>query len=200
MKKVIVSLVISMGITGVAFAGGDAQAGKSKVATCTACHGPTGIGMTPLWPNLAGQGEPYLVKQITDIKEGRRPVPEMAAFVSSLSKQDIDDISAFYASQTAPKGSTPAEYVKLGESLYRGGDSKRQIPACSACHLPGGQGIALARYPQIAGQKVEYTIKQLTDFREGNRNNDDAKIMRTIAQKLSNKEIQALAHYINGLR
>lgn len=201
MKKVILSLIISVGVTGFAFAKGDANAGKSKVETCTACHGPTGVSPAPNWPNLAGQGEKYLVKQITEIKEGKRSVPEMAPFVGSLTKQDIEDISAFYASQTAPVGATNTEFMALGEALYRGGDSKKEIPACSSCHSPTGKGNTLATFPHIAGQKVEYTIKQLKDFREGHRTNDgDSKIMRTIAEKLSNKEVEAVAHYISGLR
>ena len=201
MNKVILSLVLSLGVTGLAFAKGDANAGKGKVATCTACHGATGVSPAPNWPNLAGQGEKYLIKQITEIKDGKRPVPEMAPFTGSLSKQDIEDIAAFYASQTAPVGVTDPKFVSLGEALYRGGDSKKEIPACSSCHSPTGKGNALAVFPHIAGQKTDYTIKQLTDFREGHRTNDgDTKIMRTIAEKLSNKEVEAVANYISGLR
>lgn len=201
MNKIILSLVISLGVTGLAFAKGDASAGEGKIATCTACHGATGVSSAPNWPNLAGQGEKYLVKQMTEIKEGKRSVPEMAPFMGSLTVQDIEDISAYYSSQTAPLGATDPKFLALGEALYRGGDSKKGIPACGSCHSPTGKGNALASFPYIAGQKVEYTIKQLTDFREGNRTNDgDTKIMRTIAEKLSNKEVEAVAHYISGLR
>ena len=201
MKKVILSLVICWGVTGVAFAKGDANAGKNKVTECAACHGVTGVSPAANWPNLAGQGSKYLIKQITDIKEGRRSVPEMMPFVSKLSTQDIEDIAAYYASQPAPQGATDSKYVSLGESLYRGGDTKRNIPACASCHSPTGKGNAPGGFPHIAGQKVDYTIKQLKDFREGDRTNDgDIKIMRTIAEKLSNKEVEAVANYISGLR
>ena len=117
MKKVILTLVISLGVTGVAFAKGDAAAGKSKATTCTACHGATGVSPAPNWPNLAGQGERYLIKQITEIKDGERSVPEMMPFVSALTKQDIADLAAFYASQPAPRGATDAKYVSVGEAL-----------------------------------------------------------------------------------
>ena len=201
MNKVILSLVISLGVTGLAFAKGDANAGKGKVATCTACHGATGVSPAPNWPNLAGQGEKYLIKQMTEIKKGKRSVPEMIPFMGALSEQDIEDISAFYASQTAPVGATSPEFVSLGEALYKGGDSKKKIPACSSCHSPTGKGNTLAVFPHVAGQKTDYTIKQLTDFREGHRTNDgDSKIMRAIAEKLSNKEVEAVANYISGLR
>ena len=201
MKKVILTLVISLGVTGVAFAKGDAAAGKSKATTCAACHGATGVSPAPNWPNLAGQGERYLIKQITEIKDGGRSVPEMMPFVSALTKQDIADLAAFYASQPAPQGATDAKYVSVGEALYRGGDAKKGIPACSSCHSPTGKGNFLAGFPSLAGQKADYTAKQLRDLREGDRTNDgDTKIMRTIAEKMSNKEIEAVSHYISGLR
>ncbi|WP_442876522.1 c-type cytochrome [Endozoicomonas sp. GU-1] len=121
MKKVILTLVISLGITGIAFAKGDAAAGKSKATTCAACHGATGVSLAPNWPNLAGQGERYLIKQITEIKDGSRSVPEMMPFVSALTTQDIADLAAYFASQPAPQGATDAKYVTLGQALYRGG-------------------------------------------------------------------------------
>lgn len=201
MKKVILTLVISLGVTGVAFAKGDAAAGKSKATTCTACHGAAGVSPAPNWPNLAGQGERYLIKQISEIKAGDRSVPEMMPFVSALTKQDIEDLAAFYASQPAPQGATDAKYVSVGEALYRGGDAKKSIPACSSCHSPTGKGNFLAGFPSLAGQKADYTAKQLRDLREGDRTNDgDTRIMRTIAEKMSNKEIEAVSHYISGLR
>ncbi|MGI9277917.1 MAG: c-type cytochrome [Endozoicomonas sp.] len=201
MNKVILTLVVSLGVTGLAFAKGDATAGKAKVATCTACHGPTGVSMAPNYPHLAGQGERYLVKQMTEIQAGNRSVPEMIPFVGKLTKQDIEDIAAFYASQSAPTGATDPKHISLGEQLFRFGDSDKGIPACSACHSPTGKGNFLAGFPQIAGQHPQYTAKQLRDFREGDRMNDgDTKIMRGIAEKLSNKEVEALASYISGLQ
>lgn len=201
MKKVIFTLVVSLGVTGLAFAKGDANAGKAKTATCTACHGATGVSVVPTYPNLAGQGERYLIKQMKEIKSGVRSVPEMAPFTRDLTDQDIEDIAAFYASQTAPKGAADPAMVELGAKLFRHGDSNRQIPACSGCHSPTGKGNSLAGFPQIAGQHPTYTGKQLRDFREGVRVNDgDSKTMRMIAQKLTNKEVDALASYISGLQ
>lgn len=79
---------------------GDAEAGRAKAATCVACHGPTGVSVNPLWPNLAGQQEAYLAKQITAFKDGTRSDPSMTAMVTALSEQDIADIAAFFAAQT----------------------------------------------------------------------------------------------------
>ena len=205
MKKIILSLLVplgvSLGVSGLAYAKGDAEAGKAKATTCTACHGATGISAVPNYPNIAGQGERYLIKQIKEIKSGVRSVPEMAPFVAKLSDQDIEDISAFYASQTAAKSVADPEKVALGEKLFRFGDAKKAIPACSACHSPTGQGNFMAGFPHISGQHPAYTEKQLKEFREGIRVNDgDSKTMRMIAEKLSNKEVEALASYISGLQ
>ncbi|WP_330924564.1 c-type cytochrome [Candidatus Sororendozoicomonas aggregata] len=200
MNKAVLCLIVSLGASGLAFAKGDAAAGKVKAATCAACHGSTGISIAPNFPTLAGQGERYLVKQITDIKSGARAVPEMIPFVSDLTQQDIDDLAAFYSSQTPPAGATDPKYVALGEELYRAGNAKKGIPACAACHSPTGQGNALAGFPRLAGQHAQYTAKQLRDFREGDRVNDgDTRVMRAIAEKLSNKDVEAVANYIQGL-
>ena len=200
MNKAVLCLIVSLGASSLAFAKGDAAAGKVKAATCAACHGPMGISVAPNFPTLAGQGERYLVKQMVDIKSGTRPVPEMIPFVSNLTRQDIEDLAAFYSSQTAPAGATDSRYVALGEELYRAGNAKKGIPACAACHSPTGQGNALAGFPQIAGQHAQYTAKQLRDFREGDRVNDgETRVMRAIAEKMSNKEVEAVANYIQGL-
>lgn len=91
-------LALSLGST-TALAG-DAEAGKAKSATCAGCHGPTGVSVNPLWPNLAGQKEAYLVKQIKAFKDGTRSDPSMAPMVAALTETDIDDLAAFYASQS----------------------------------------------------------------------------------------------------
>jgi len=101
MKKMLLvtATLLAATISVTAYAG-DAAAGKAKAATCAACHGPTGISGNPLWPNLAGQKEAYLVKQIKAFKDGVRTDPTMAPMVAALSDTDIDDLSAFYASQS----------------------------------------------------------------------------------------------------
>ncbi|WP_185265790.1 c-type cytochrome [Halopseudomonas xiamenensis] len=202
MNKLLVSLVLSLGVAGSAHAlQGDAAAGQGKVALCTACHGADGNSAMPNWPKLAGQGERYLIKQMTDIKEGTRPVPEMTGMLDSFNEQDLADIAAHFSSQTLAGGVASPDLVERGAAIYRGGDLATGLPACTGCHSPTGQGNAPAAYPHLAGQHAAYTVKQLTDFREGARTNDgDAMIMQTIASRLSNKDIQAVADYIQGLR
>lgn len=204
--------------------GGNAEAGKAKVATCTACHGVDGKGVNPEWPKLAGQHEKYLAKQLNEFKSGARKDPVMAGQVAALNEQDMLDISAYFAA-IAPKYDTAGvvadesvteTLLKHGESLYRGGDIERGIAACAACHGPAGKGIAPSAYPAISGQYAVYTSKQLKDFRLGAqidqqasqvdkatliyRDNDEGQMMRDNAVKLTDKDIEALSYYIQGLQ
>ncbi|PTR21655.1 MULTISPECIES: cytochrome c [unclassified Pseudomonas] len=208
MKKLIVSLLLTVGISGMAHAAGeavqpgDAKAGQAKAAVCGACHGPDGNSMAPNFPKLAGQGERYLTKQLHDIKSGKRTVLEMTGLLTNLSDQDLADIAAYFASQKGSVGAADPKVVTRGEALFRGGDLAKGMPACTGCHSPNGAGNAAAGFPHLGGQHAQYIAKQLTDFRkeEGGRNNDgDAKTMQTIAKKLSDEDIAAVSSYIQGL-
>ena len=204
MNKLIVSLLLTLGVTGGANAAGtivgDAAAGQAKAAVCGACHSPDGNSVAPNFPKLAGQGERYLTKQLHDIKDGKRTVLEMTGLLTNLGDQDLADIAAYFASQKGSVGAADPALVERGRALFNGGDLSKGLPACTGCHSPNGAGIASAGYPHLGGQHAQYVSKQLTDFREGERTNDgDATTMRTIASKLSNKDIQALASYIQGL-
>ena len=206
MKKTLLAFFASVALRRAAVAlEGNASAGKAKTAACAACHGADGNSPAPTFPKLAGQGERYLAKQIHDIKSGARPVPMMAGQTDNLSDQDIADIAAYYASQTSSTGQANPELVEKGEAIYRGGVAERGVPACSACHSPTGAGMAAAGYPRLAGQYADYTVAQLKAFRaamdgrEGRDNDGEAKIMRTIAFKMSDSEIEAVASFIQGL-
>ncbi|GAA6133085.1 c-type cytochrome [Halopseudomonas sabulinigri] len=202
MNKLLVSLVLTLGFAASAHAAeGNAEAGQGKVAVCGACHGADGNSPAPNFPKLAGQGERYLLKQLTDIKEGNRNVVEMTGLLTDLDEQDLADIAAYFSSQTQTMGAADPALAERGEAIFRGGDLDTGLPACTGCHSPTGKGNPPAGFPHLAGQHATYTAKQLTDFREGNRTNDgDAAIMRTIASRLSNKDIAAVASYIEGLR
>ncbi|MBF0676840.1 MULTISPECIES: c-type cytochrome [unclassified Pseudomonas] len=209
MNKVLVSLLLTLGITGMAQAAGDAAAGQTKVALCGACHNADGNSAAPNFPKLAGQGERYLLKQMKDIKAGSTPgapegvgrkVLEMTGMLDPFSDQDLADIAAYYSSQKISVGAADPALVERGAALYRGGKLAEGMPSCIGCHAPDGKGNAPAAYPALGGQHATYVAKQLTDFREGVRTNDgDTMIMRSIAAKLSNKDIAALSSYIQGL-
>ena len=204
MNKVLVSLLLSLGVSAAAQAAnpivGDAEAGKAKVAVCGACHGADGNSAAPNFPKLAGQGEKYLLKQLHDVKSGKRQIVEMTGMLTNLSDQDLADIAAYFASQKMSVGAADPKLVERGEALFRGGKLAEGMPACTGCHSPDGAGLAAASFPKLGGQHAQYVAKQLTDFREGNRTNDgDAMIMRAIAAKLSNKDIEAVSSYVQGL-
>ena len=198
--RVFASLLLLVSVP--AFAMGDAAAGQAKSAVCAACHGLDGNSVVPNWPKIAGQHEDYLVRHIQLIKSGARMVPEMAAITPGLSEQDIEDISAFFASQVNNGGVADENKVELGERIYRAGNAESGVPACMACHGPAGEGNPLAGYPALAGQHSVYTAKALTRFRAGeNWGEKDAQsqVMNGSAARLTDEEIEAVASYVQGL-
>lgn len=189
-----------------AMAGGDVEAGQAKAATCVACHGVDGNSAVPTFPKLAGLGHKYLLKQMKDIRDGRRPVALMAGQVDNMSDQDLADIAAFYDAQPRTGGMADPNKVALGRKVYLAGIAERQVPACSGCHSPTGNGNGPAGYPSLGGQHAEYIAAQLKMFRKGyedptgRTNGGEAKIMRTTAFRMSDMEIEAVASYIAGLQ
>jgi cytochrome c553 len=181
---------------------GSAEDGKTKAVTCAACHGAAGISANPLWPNLAGQGAPYLVAQLKAFKEGLRENPLMTSQAMMLSEQDMADLAVYFEGLPAPvQAVADPKLVGKGEALYRGGDVTNQVAACIACHGPTGTGNPAAAYPALKGQHAAYTAKQLRDYASGDRVSDGkTRIMREIAGKLSADEIDALASYVQGLK
>ena len=178
---------------------GDAAAGETKAALCGSCHGADGNSPIAMNPKLAGQSAKYIVKQLQDFKLGEREGATMAAMVLSLSDQDMEDIAAWYASQQVTLQGADPEKVELGQKLYRAGNAEINVAACSACHSPTGQGNAPAGFPSLSGQHAEYTLQQLKDFRSGARQNDSGAMMRTVVERLTDKELEALASYVSGL-
>lgn len=201
------SIALALVLTGnQAMAGGDAEAGQTKAATCVACHGVDGNSAVPTFPKLAGLGHKYLLKQMKDIRDGRRPVALMAGQVDNMSDQDLADIAAFYDAQPRTGGMADPDKVALGRKVYLAGIAERQVPACSGCHSPTGNGNGPAGYPSLGGQHAEYIAGQLKMFRKGyedptgRTNGGEAKIMRTTAFRMSDMEIEAVASYIAGLQ
>ena len=182
-----------------AWAGGDAAAGKAKSATCAGCHGMDGNSVNPEWPKLAGQGDRYLDKQLQDFKGGARNNATMAPMVAALNERDMADLSAFFSSQTVQLGSADKKLVVLGQKIYRGGNAASGVSACTGCHGPSGAGNPAAGFPSLSGQHARYVEMQLNAFKSGERSNDADKMMRTIASKMTEQEIKAVASYVQGL-
>jgi len=181
----------------------DATAGQEKSIVCQGCHGPDGNSLGPTWPNLAAQHAGYIEKQVIHFQDGKRQDPTMSSMVYGLSKQDIADIAAYFSSQalqtTASETADAGVDLVLGKKIYKGGNTYNGVPACAGCHGPNGVGNAPALFPRIAGQKIDYLVKALNDFRSGARANDPNEIMRNIAAKLSDREITAVANYVANL-
>jgi len=185
-----------------AVAQGDASAGQAKSAICAACHGADGNSVVPNWPKLAGQHSDYMVRQVALIKSGARTVPEMLGIVASMSDQDIQDISAWFSSQTNNGGVADESMIELGQRIYKVGNADSGVPACMSCHGPAGEGNPLAGYPALAGQHAMYVSKMLTGFRMGfNWGDEDgpSQVMNGAALQLTKDEIEAVASYIQGL-
>jgi len=184
----------------------DPAKGQSIAAqVCVACHANDGNSPTPANPKLAGQIPEYLAKQLANFKphggkKAERENPIMAGMVANLSDADMKNVAAYYGSQTLkPAAASSKELAALGQKLYRGGNAASGMPACAGCHGPTGAGMP-SQYPRIAGQYAEYIEAQLKAFRAGSRANDPNGMMRGVAVRLNDREIQALAEYVAGLR
>ncbi|MCB5361766.1 MULTISPECIES: c-type cytochrome [Vibrio] len=204
MKKL--ALILSLLASCSVWAQGSIEAGKAKSQTCVACHGADGNSLITQYPKLAGQHEKYLEKQLKELKLGMtsggkqgRNEPVMGAMAMSLSEEDMADLAAYYASLPISNNSTPENVVDEGKVLYTAGNAERGVTACIACHGPRGNGTELSGFPKISGQHADYIKAQLEKFRDGSRNNDMNAMMRDVAKKLTDADIDTLSKYVGGL-
>ncbi|ARP39556.1 c-type cytochrome [Vibrio sp. 10N.222.54.F12] len=204
MKKL--ALILSLLASCSVWAQGSIEAGKAKSQTCVACHGADGNSLITQYPKLAGQHEKYLEKQLKELKLGMtsggkqgRYEPVMGAMAMPLSEEDMADLAAYYASLPISSNSTPENVVDEGKVLYTAGNAERGVTACIACHGPRGNGTELSGFPKISGQHADYIKAQLEKFRDGNRNNDMNAMMRDVAKKLTDADIDTLSKYVGGL-
>ena len=186
---------------------GSVEAGQGKSITCTACHGPAGNSVNPLWPNIAGQSATYILTQMQAFKpdaDGRtlRSDPLMTPQATMLTEQDMRDLAVYFESlPAAAMAVADPGKVDKGQALYRGGDAASGAAACLACHGPTGRGNPAANYPALQGQHSTYTAKQLRDYAtEARKSDGKTRIMRDIAARLSDDDINAVASYVQGLR
>jgi cytochrome c553 len=215
MSKTMWVALLGCALIGVALANpypltdGSAQEGSTKAGVCLACHGMNGNSTNPEWPSLAGQSAVYVAEQLRLFRSGARISPVMQPMATGLSDDDINDLAAYYATQTPTGLESDPSYWKAGEQLYRVGDHARNVPACIACHGPMGAGNPGAGYPALRAQHAVYTVKQLTDYAKGTRYQQtqdagaharNAQIMITIAQRLTAEDMRNLASYVQGMR
>jgi cytochrome c553 len=200
LKLIAAACGLSLCLSAAVYAEGTAQAGQAKSTTCVACHGVDGNSVNPEWPKLAGQQPEYIVKQLQAFKSGARKNPLMSPMAAPLSDQDMEDLAAYFSSQTTKGGESEPSKVSAGQRLYRGGDAATHTPACLACHGPNGRGNPPALYPSIRGQHATYVAAQLRAYKTGARATDQNQMMRNVATSLSDEQIDAVASYVQGLR
>lgn len=199
--KLLASLLTAAVVAAPAFSAAAADLVKGQETyggVCIACHGEAGKSVLPENPVLAQQHPEYLVKQLSEYKDGKRADPIMLGMAAMLSDEDMKNVSAYLAQQKAePGAATDKDLAALGEKIYRGGIQDRNIASCAGCHSPNGAGIP-AQYPRLSGQHAQYVVTQLNHFRDGTRDNNQQ--MTDVAAKLNDKEIKALGEYIAGLK
>ena len=190
------------------FAHGTVQAGATKSAVCSACHGPNGNSANPEWPRLAGQSAVYIAQQLRLFRSGTRDNPIMKPMAAGLSDQDISDLAVYFQAQTVAGLEADPSFWKAGSDLYRRGDKAREIPACIACHGPVGRGNIVGGYPALRAQQSVYVVKQLNDYASGARYtgtnvssaDPNSVMMLTIAKRLTPEDIRNVASYVQGMR
>jgi cytochrome c553 len=166
---------------------------KEKVAQCTPCHGETGISQTENTPSLAGQPDPYLQWQLVFFRSGSRKNEIMQPMAEQLSNEDVRNLGAYFASQPPTKASAPDDNPDLSKKGAQAAAGRR----CASCHTDTFAGTkAVAR---LAGQREEYLLKALHDYKSNVRVGGGVAAMADVAYSLSEEEIQALAHYLAHL-
>lgn len=180
---------------------GDPKAAEAIVnQVCAGCHTADGNSVSPANPRIAGLNAEYISKQLHNFKSGERKSAVMAGIVKDLSEQDMLNLAAYFSMQQPKPGTSKnQELAALGQKIYRGGVLGAGVPACASCHGPQGKGIP-TQFPRLAGQHSDYIYAQLNAFRVGNRANDAAKMMRSIAAKMTDADMKAVAAYVQGLR
>ncbi len=175
---------------------GDAAAGEAIAdKICSLCHGDSGNSTDPTYPRLAGQTPTYVSKQLKDYFAHRRENAKMLPYLARFKPTDIPDLAAYYAKQAAePVDVQDAKLAAVGRRLFHEGDASRGVPACAACHEAGAKGDG--RYPKLAQQHQDYTLLQLQRFGNGERANDNGRVMRNVASRLSADDMAALAEYL----
>jgi cytochrome c553 len=165
---------------------------------CVSCHGAAGNSTIVANPKLSAQADAYTYKQLVDFTTPQRQHPVMTTYAKLLTDDEKRHLGAFLAKTVAKPGAARnKDTVELGKRLYRGGNAATGVAACASCHGANGAGIP-AQYPRLAGQHQDYTVAQLNNFRSGTRSNSVQ--MSTIAKRMSDEEMKAVADYIAGLK
>jgi cytochrome c553 len=181
-----------------ASAGDAAQGAVIAQSVCVGCHGPDGNSPQTNLPKLASQRPGYLIRELQAFQSGKRPSEIMQALAASLSEADIANLAAYYASQPlAPGQVTQPKLLQSGKAVYFNGNPDNGLPSCDSCHGENGRGDG--DIPSIAAQNVDYLHEELRRYATGQRPHGK-RVMRTVAQRITPEEAEALAQFIASLR
>jgi cytochrome c553 len=187
------AVAILAGIMGLAAANAADDSAKQKAEICAGCHGEAGISQTENIPSLAGQPDQFTQWQLVFFRGGARKNEQMQPIVENISNEDIRILGAYFAALTPPKTSAPDDNPDLSKKGAQAAVGRR----CASCHADSYAGTkAVAR---IAGQREEYLVKSLRDYKSGVRSGGAGAAMADVAYPLSEEEIEALAHYLAHL-
>lgn len=181
------------------------KAKQTATQVCAACHGADGNSTVTTYPILASQHAEYIYKQLTNFKSvNGKPAARnnaiMAGMAAPLSDSDMKGLAAYFSQQKMkPDQAKNRATLEQGQKIWRAGDASKGLPACAGCHGPAGAGLP-AQYPRLGGQHADYIEAQLKTFRDGSRANDANEMMRTVALRMTDAEMKAVADYIAGLR
>src|ERR1700710_448858 len=171
----------------------DIAAGKEKAELCVGCHGEGGISQMENIPSLAAQPDQFIQWQLVFFRAGTRKNEQMQPIVEQLSNDDIRNLGAYFASLPPPKNTKPGDNPDLSKTGAQAAAGRR----CASCHTDSYAGTnAVSRF---AGQREEYLVKALHDYKSGVRNGGGMAAMAEVAYPLSEEEIEALAHYLAHL-
>lgn len=174
-----------------------ARAAEISGGRCALCHGPEGDSSSPLYPRLAGQHHQYIAKQLADFQSGRRQSDTMNGMAQDLTKDEMLALGVYF--EKKPTKARPArdeELAAIGRFIFHRGNEYSGVAACTGCHGDNGHGTEAL--PRLAGQVPRYTESQLKSFNKRERTNDN-EIMHSIASKLTELEVKAVALYISTL-
>ena len=193
MRIALVGMLSAAIISGPFAHAADLAAGREKAELCSACHGEGGISQTENIPSLAGQPDQFIQWQLVFFRAGARKNEQMQPIVEQISNDDIRNLGAYFASLPVPKASAPDDNPDLSQKGAQAAAGRR----CASCHTDTFAGTkAVAR---IAGQREEYLVKALHDYKSGARSGGGQAAMADVAYPLSEEEITALAHYLAHL-
>lgn len=183
---------VAFALTSVVAHAADVAAGKQKAEMCVACHGEGGISQIENTPSLAGQGDQFIQWQLVFFRAGTRKNEQMRPIVEQLNNDDIRNLGAYFASLTPPKAKAD-DNPDMSAKGAQAAAGRR----CASCHTDNYSGTKAI--PRIAGQRQEYLVKALHDYKSGVRSGGGMAAMANVAYSLSEEEIEALAHYLAHL-